>query len=91
MAVKFPWSQYQSFVDIGVAQGALPVVLAQTHKHLTGIGADLPVVEPIFQKYVAAHGLQGRLRFAAFDFFHELLPQANVVEVQAERADPISP
>src|SRR3954469_10147987 len=33
LARKFPWSQYQSFVDIGVAQGALPVVLAQTHGH----------------------------------------------------------
>src|SRR5882762_7897305 len=27
IAQKFPWSQYQSFVDIGVAQGGLPVVL----------------------------------------------------------------
>jgi hypothetical protein len=79
LARKFPWSQYQSFVDIGVAQGALPVVLAQTHQHLTGIGADLPVVGPIFQKYVASHGLQDRLRFRALDFFHEPLPQADVV------------
>jgi hypothetical protein len=79
MAGKFPWSQYQSFVDIGVAQGGLPVVLAQMHKHLTGIGADLPVVGPIFQKYVASHGLEDRLRFAALDFFHEPLPKADVV------------
>jgi hypothetical protein len=57
----------------------LPVVLAQAHKHLTGIGADLPVVGPIFQKYVALHGLQDRLRFAALDFFHEPLPRADVV------------
>jgi hypothetical protein len=79
MAVKFPWSQYRSFVDIGVAQGGLPVVLAQTHKHLTGIGGDLPVVEPIFNKYVAAHGLQDRLKFATLDFFNEPLPKADVV------------
>src|SRR5499427_4774672 len=79
MAVKFPWSQYQSFVDIGVAQGGLPVVLAQTHKHLTGIGADLPVVGPIFQRYVASHGLQDRLKFAALDFFNDPLPKADVV------------
>jgi hypothetical protein len=79
MAIKFPWSQYQSFVDIGVAQGGLPVVLAQTHNHLTGIGADLPVVGPIFQKYVASHGLQDRLKFTALDFFQEPLPRADVV------------
>jgi hypothetical protein len=79
MAGKFPWSQYRSFVDVGVAQGGLPVVLAQTHKHLTGVGADLPVVEPIFNKYVAAHGLQDRLKFARLDFFKEPLPRADVV------------
>jgi len=79
LAVKFPWSQYQSFVDIGAAQGGLSVVLAQAHKHLTGIGADLPVVGPIFEKYVASHGLQDRLRFAALDFFHEPFPKGDVV------------
>jgi hypothetical protein len=79
MARKFPWSQYQSFVDIGVAQGGLPVVLAQAHRHLSGIGADLPVVGPIFERYVARHGLADRLRFAPLDFFREPLPRADVV------------
>src|SRR5262245_11603053 len=79
MAAKFPWSQYRFFIDIGVAQGGLPVVLAQAHEHLTGTGADLPVVEPIFQRYVAAHGLQDRLKFAKLDFFHEPLPKADVI------------
>jgi SAM-dependent methyltransferase len=79
MARKFPWSQYRSFVDIGAAQGGLPVVLAETHKHLTGVGADLPVVGPIFDKNVASHGLQDRLRFARLDFFNEPLPRADVV------------
>src|SRR5262245_9380754 len=58
LARKFPWSEYRSFVDVGVAQGGLPVVLAQTHKNLTGVGADLAVVGPIFDRYVATHGLQ---------------------------------
>src|SRR5262245_56828808 len=79
MAEKFPWSKYQSFVDIGVAQGGLPVVLAQKYKHLTGVGADLPVVGPIFERYVASHGLQDRLRFAKLDFFHEPFPGGDVV------------
>ena len=56
---------------VKAAQGGLPVVIAQAHQHLTGIGADLPVVRPIFEKYVASHGLQERLRFAAIDFFKE--------------------
>jgi hypothetical protein len=79
LARKFPWEHYGSFVDVGVAQGGLPVVLAQTHKHLTGIGADLQVVQPIFERYVASHGLQERLRFVKLDFFNEPLPQADVI------------
>ena len=54
-------------------------MLAQTHHHLTGIGADLPVVGPIFEKYVASHGLRERLRFQALDFFREPFPRADVV------------
>src|SRR5262249_25269357 len=76
LAGKLPWSQYRSFVDVGVAQGGLPVVLAQAHKHLTGIGADLPAVGPIFDRYVAAHGLQDRLTFAKLDFFNDPLPSS---------------
>jgi hypothetical protein len=38
-----------------------------------------PVVAPIFQEYVASHGLQDRLRFAALDFFREPIPKADVV------------
>jgi len=79
LAAKFPWSQYHSFVDVGVAQGGLPVVLAQTHKHLTGVGADLKVVGPIFENYVASHRLQDRLKFAKLDFFKEPLPNADVL------------
>jgi hypothetical protein len=79
LAGKFPWPQYRSFVDVGVAQGGLPVVLAQAHEHLTGVGADLPVVGPIFDRYVATHGLQDRLKFAKLDFSNDPLPTADVV------------
>jgi hypothetical protein len=79
MARKFPWKNVKSFVDIGAAQGGLPVVLAKAHPHLEGIGADLPVVQPIFENYVAAHGVANRLRFARLDFFKEPLPPADVI------------
>lgn len=79
IAKKFPWSQYKSFVDVGAAQGGLPVVIAQTHNHLNGIGADLPVVGPIFERYVASHGLQNRLKFAKLDFFKDPFPKADVI------------
>ena len=53
---KFPWSDHQTVIDIGCAEGAVPVQIALAHEHLTGGGFDLPAVEPIFDGYV------GRLR-----------------------------
>ena len=79
IANKFPWSRYQSFVDVGAAQGGLAVVLTQCHPHLRGMGADLPVVGPIFNKYIARHGVDQRLSFQALDFFQESLPRADVI------------
>jgi O-methyltransferase domain len=36
-------------------------------------------VAPIFEKYVAAHGLTERLRFHPGDFFKDSLPEADVL------------
>jgi len=44
IAGKFPWSDYKTFVDIGAAQGAVPVEVALAHPHLSGGGFDLPAV-----------------------------------------------
>ena len=66
-------------MDVGAAQGALPVVLAQAHQRLKGTGADLPVVKPVFERYVASNGMQDRVKFAPLDFFKEPLPRADVI------------
>jgi hypothetical protein len=79
IAQKFPWQKYRTFVDIGTAQGALPVQVALAHAHVTGVGFDLPVVGPIFDEYVASFGLGGRLQFQAGDFFVDALPSADVL------------
>jgi SAM-dependent methyltransferase len=79
IAAKFPWTDYKSFVDVGCAQGMMPVTLARTHPHLTGCGFDLPAVGPIFQEFVAENGLSDRLSFRAGNFFEEPLPKADVV------------
>lgn len=79
IAEKFPWAQYRTFVDVGTAQGGLPVQVALAHPHLTGVGFDLPVVGPIFDEYVRAHSLSGRLRFQPGDFFQDSLPSADVI------------
>jgi SAM-dependent methyltransferase len=79
IAQKFPWGDYRTFIDIGAAQGALPVQVALAHPHLTGGGFDLPAVGPVFDEYVAAHGLQERLRFYPGDFFSAPCPSADVL------------
>jgi precorrin-6B methylase 2 len=79
IAEKFPWERYQTFCDVGAAQGAVPVHVALRHAHLTGIGFDLPQVGPIFEDFVASFGLQDRVRFAGGDFFADPLPSADVL------------
>jgi O-methyltransferase domain/Dimerisation domain len=79
IAEKFPWRRYRTFVDIGCAQGAVPVQVALAHKHLSGGGFDLPSVRPIFEQYIAANGLADRLRFHPGDFFSDPLPTADVL------------
>jgi len=76
---KFPWRDYQTFVDVGGAQGALPVQVAMAHPHLTGTNFDLPVVGPVFNEYVTSFGLQERLRFLPGNFFQDTLPSADVL------------
>ena len=79
IAQKFPWEDYGTFIDIGCAQGGLPVQVASTHPHLIGGGFDLEVVRPVFEKYVAKHGWSDRLRFYAGSFFTDPLPTADVL------------
>ena len=79
IAEKFPWKKYQSYVDVGTAQGDTAVQMALAHPHLSGTGFDLPEVGPIFEEYVESQGLSGRLRFAAGSFFEDPLPAADVI------------
>jgi O-methyltransferase domain/Dimerisation domain len=79
LAAKFPWADYKTFVDVGCAQGMVPVTLARAHPHLTGYGFDLPPVGPIFEEFVGENGLSDRVSFRAGSFFEEPLPKADVV------------
>ena len=75
----FPWKDYQTFVDVGTAQGDLAVQVALANPHLRGIGFDLPEVAPIFEEYSRAAGVDNRLSFVAGSFFDQPLPRADVV------------
>jgi hypothetical protein len=77
IANEFSWDRYETFVDVGTAQGGLPVQVALAHDHLSGGGFDLPPVGPIFEGYVDSHDLGDRLRFYPGDFFEDPLPAAD--------------
>jgi|RhiMetdeSRZDD1v2_1073273.scaffolds.fasta_scaffold00336_52 SAM-dependent methyltransferase len=79
LARSFPWIHHRTVLDIGTAQGCVPVEIARVHAHLTGGGFDLPEVEPVFSAYVHKHALNERLRFYAGDFFADPLPPADVL------------
>jgi O-methyltransferase domain/Dimerisation domain len=79
LAAKFPWDLYKTIIDVGTAQGCVPVEIARIHPHLTGGGFDLPAVEPAFARYVRKHGLWDRLQFYPGDFFADPLPTADVL------------
>src|SRR6266699_1827781 len=85
IAQQFPWRNYQTFVDIGTAQGGLPVQVALAHGHLAGGGFDLPAVGPIFEDYVRSFGLSQRVRFYPGDFFQDPLPAAEVTMIGHNR------
>jgi len=79
IASKFPWEKYQTVADAGPAQGDLIVQVALKNEHLSCIGFDLPEVGPIFEEYVADHGLSSRVRFQGGSFFSDPLPNADVI------------
>ncbi|HKX13524.1 MAG TPA: methyltransferase [bacterium] len=79
IAAKFPWDRYKYFVDVGAAQGGVPVELALAHPHLSGAGFDLPVVGPCFEEFIASQGLADRLKFIPGNFMKDPLPRAEVL------------
>ncbi len=79
IAQKFPWRDYKTFVDIGGAQGDLPVQVALANDHITGGEFELAVVGPVFEEYVDSFGLGDRLKFYPGDFSSDRLPKADVL------------
>lgn len=79
IARRFPWDQHRVLLDVGTAEGCLPVQVAVAHPHLSAVGIDLPPVAPFFTRYVASFGLADRVCFHAADVRRDPLPSADVV------------
>jgi hypothetical protein len=70
---------YKTLLDVGGATGLLCIEVAKRHPHLQCTTFDLPQVEPIAKRSIAAAGLSSRVRTASGDFFRDPLPKADVV------------
>jgi O-methyltransferase domain/Dimerisation domain len=79
LAEQFPWRDYKTMIDVGTAQGCLPVRIAGKHTHITAGGFDLPPTKTWFDRYVAEQGLTDRVRFHPGDFFRDPIPNADVI------------
>jgi hypothetical protein len=78
-ADKFDFSTFQTLCDVGGATGLLSIEVAKKHPHVRCISFDLPAVEPIAKKHIAAADLENRIATASGDFFKDPLPKADVI------------
>ena len=78
-ADKFDFSRFKTLCDIGGATGLLCIEVAKRHPRFKCTSFDLPPVEPIARKHIAAAGLSSRVGTASGDFFKDPLPKADVI------------
>ncbi len=78
-AAKFDFSKFRTLCDVGGATGLLCIEVAKKHPHLQCVSFDLPPVEPIARKRIAAAGLSDRIGTASGDFFKNSLPKAELI------------
>jgi hypothetical protein len=78
-AEKFDFRGYKTLADVGGATGLLAIEAAKRHPHLRCVTFDLPVVEPIARRHIAAAGLTDRVTAVSGDFFNDPLPRADVI------------
>lgn len=78
-AAKFDFSGYRSMADIGGATGQLSCIVARSHPHLSCTSCDLPVVQPIAARRIAAAGLAHRVTAASLDFLTGEFPPADLI------------
>src|SRR3954451_2721568 len=78
-AEKFDFSKFQTLCDVGGATGLLSIEVARRHPHVRCTSFDLPAVEPVARKCIAAAGLSDRVATASGDFFTDPLPRADLI------------
>jgi hypothetical protein len=79
LAEKFDFSRYHTLTDAGGATAQLAITVARRHPHLRATSIDLPQVEPIAKRTIAASGLAERVTALSLDFFAQPLPKSDVI------------
>ena len=78
-ACKFDFTGVETLCDVGGATGLLCIEAAKRHPQLRCVSFDLPPVQPIARKHIAAAGLSDRIQTASGSFFEDPLPKADVI------------
>ena len=78
-AAKFDFKSVRTLCDVGGATGLLCMEVAKKHPHIKCTSFDLPAVEPVARKSIAAAGLSDRVSTASGDFFKDSLPKADLI------------
>src|SRR5215831_18932710 len=78
-ADKFDFSPFKTLCDVGGATGLLSIEVAKKHPHLRCTSFDLPPVEPIARKHIAAAGFTDRINTVGGDVFKDPLPKADII------------
>lgn len=79
LAEKFDFSRFPTLCDVGGATGLLCVEVARRHPRIRCTSFDLPPVEPIAKRAIAAAGMSDRIGTKSGDFFRDPLPKADVI------------
>jgi precorrin-6B methylase 2 len=79
LAASFDFSQFGTLCDVGGATGLLSIEVARRHPKIRCVSFDLPPVEPIARRSIAAAGFDERIATAKGDFFVDRLPAADVI------------
>jgi len=82
LANRFDFSQFKSLCDVGGALGVLSIEVARRHPHMKCTNWDLPAVEPVAKRFIAAADggrLVSRISTQAGDFFKDSLPKSDVI------------
>jgi hypothetical protein len=74
VALRGDFSGVEHVLDVGGGSGCFCIALALRYPAMRFTVAELPVVCPLAQAYVAEYGLQDRVQTIAFDMFTERWP-----------------